>query len=64
MDDRARAEHQRLISIAEQARKQAQALIVSSREAIARANALIHRHDPPRSDARGGGVAGDDPRGG
>ena len=42
MDDRNRAEHQRLISIADQARKDAEALVVSSREAIACANALIN----------------------
>jgi hypothetical protein len=62
MDDRNRAEHQRLISIADQARKEAAALVVSSGEAIARANGLIQRHRPPRSGAAGG-VAGDDPHG-
>ena len=51
MDNRAWAEHQRLISIADQARKEAEPLVVSSREAIARANALIQRHRPPRAGA-------------
>jgi hypothetical protein len=52
MDDRDRAEHQRLISISEQARKQAQALLVSSRDAIARAYALIECHAARRATER------------
>jgi hypothetical protein len=53
VDDRERSEYQRLIAIVRQARAQADAIIASSREAIARSKALIQshatRHEPKPS---------------
>jgi hypothetical protein len=55
MDNRDPAEHQRLISGSQQACKHAEELIVTAREVVAEAKALIQRHAirhaPPPTDA-------------